>query len=291
MFKKNSVKQQFVDITGASSATASKFLDSNNYNLQRAVDAYFNSPSSKKSSAPVFDKALVAIFENYRDEDNESQIDINGTMQYLEDLEIEPEDPQSLTLAFFLHSPRMGVFSKSQFLKQWQQYGINSIDGMKKFLAQYHESLLYNEENFYEENSNLGYGKKEPVTFKKLYDFTFDFLMEVENQKLLDYQTAIDYWTLLLPLVVNTAVKDGSLQPDKRATVESRIEQWFEFVRNEYKRSFSKDSWSMFYLFFKDIIIKDPEKFTDYDEMAAWPSVMDEYFEYLRENELLEELV
>ena len=90
---------------------------------------------------------------------------------------------------------------------------------------------------------------------------------------------------------VNTAVKDGSLQPDKRATVESRIEQWFEFVRNEYKRSFLKDSWSMFYLFFKDIIIKDPEKFTDYDEMAAWPSVMDEYFEYLRENELLEELV
>lgn len=43
----------------------------------------------------------------------------------------------------------------------------------------------------------------------------------------------------------------------------------------------------MFYLFLKEVVLPDPENFKDYDEMAAWPSIVDEYIEYLRDTNLL----
>ncbi|KAK6459698.1 Cullin binding-domain-containing protein [Scheffersomyces xylosifermentans] len=290
MFKnKSSLKQKFAEITGSTQTVAQKYLDSNSYDLQRAVDSYFSDPNnnsllgSKKSKASSnFNKTLVSVFEQYKDPENEAQIDINGTMQYLEDLGLEPEDPSTLTLSFFLSSPGMGIFNRDSFLHQWQRYKVYDIPAMKNFLKEYHESLVNNQGLYFTE------GKDEPIYFKSLYDFTFDFLMEPE-QKLLDFESAILYWELLLPLVIDESVKSGKLEKSKKAAAEERTKQWFEFVRSSYKRSFSKDSWTMFYLFFKDVIVTDPINFKDYDEMAAWPSVMDEYIEYLRENELLAE--
>lgn len=188
-------------------------------------------------------------------------------MEYLSDLGIEPEDLKSLVLAYFLQSPSMGVFPRASFLSQWHKYKISSIKDMKTFIGTYFRNVIN--------------GQDDPKSFQKLYNFTFGFLLENENQKLLDYELVIEYWKLLLPLAFINNPQQGKFN--------KRLDQWYDFLGNEYKRPFSKDMWSMFYLFVEEVIFVDPVGFKEYDEMAAWPSVMDEYVEYLTEGELLEQ--
>lgn len=222
------------------------------------MNAYLNQENSSKSKPLKIDSKLIAIYDKYKDGDNEDRIDINGTIAYLEDLRLDPDDPTSLMLAFFLESPSMGVFLRDKFLSKWQAEKIDSLKGMREFTLNLYEQLAANES-----------------LFQGVYNYTFEFLMEVPGQRLLSYELAIDYWKLLF------------MNRDEFKPCYQRLEQWFDFVSSEYRRGFSKDTWQMFYLFIKNIALQDPTHFKDYDEMSAWPSVIDEYIEYLKENELL----
>lgn len=217
-----------------------------------------NNESRSKVKTIKIDPKLNSIYDKYKDTHNENKIDINGTIAYLEDLNIDPEDPISLTLAYFLESPTMGVFTKEKFLNKWQSEKITSLSSMREYILKLHKSLEANDE-----------------LFQDLYNFTFNFLMEVPGQRLLNYELAVDYWKLLF-------MNRKDFEP-----CFGRLNQWFDFISNEYKRGLSNDTWKMFYLFVKTIMLKDPSNLQDYDEMSAWPSVIDEYVEYLKENELL----
>lgn len=236
--------------------------------MEQALNSYLTKNKTTKTEKPL-DK-LVAIYETYKDPKDPNHIDIDGTITYLDDLGIESDDPKALMLAYYLQSPSVGVFNKSSFLSQWQLQKINSLVAMKKFIDKLYEILINNQGN-----QNISIDGVE-VSFENFYNFTFDFLMTNENQKLLDLETAVDYWKLLLPLI------------STNEQVTTRFNQWYDFIAQECKRAISKDSWSMFYLFIEEIVLKDPLTFKDYDEMAAWPSIIDEYIEYLREHELLQ---
>lgn len=258
MATKSSFRLQFVTVTGASVSLASQWLDKYDWNLQESINGYLNQDSYSRARPLKIDSKLNAIYDKYKDSNNENKIDINGTIAYLEDLNFDPEHPISLTLAFFLEAPTMGVFTKEKFLNKWQNEKINSRSGMREFILRLHNDLETNHE-----------------LFQELYNFTFGFLMEVPGQRLLNYELAVDYWRLLL-------MNKKEFEP-----CYGRLEQWFDFILNEYKRGLSNDTWKMFYLFIKTIALKDPSNFEDYDEMSAWPSVIDEYIEYLKENKLL----
>lgn len=204
---------------------------------------------------------LDIIFDIYKNPENDQEIDINGTMSYLEDLKIEPEDPKSLVLAYFLNSPSMGVFKRKDFHKQWTSVNVTSIQSMRKFLDRYQQ--------------NIGL----LLDFQKMYNYTFDFASEL---RLLDYESAIEYWQLLFPMMIFG-------REDAQPEIQTRLDQWYKFISTEYKRPLSKDSWTMFYSFVSEIIFDDPVDLRNYSEMSSWPSVVDEYVEYLRENELLKE--
>lgn len=105
----------------------------------------------------------------------------------------------------------------------------------------------------------------------------------------MDIDLTISYWKLLLPLI--TAVyftKNNSHNEDDKAKVEERVQNWYDFLTNSNTRPvITFDTWSMFYLFFLEVILPDPYKLSNYDEMAAWPSKMDEYLEYLSDYNLI----
>ncbi|EGW31789.1 uncharacterized protein SPAPADRAFT_51766 [Spathaspora passalidarum NRRL Y-27907] len=278
---KQQVKRQFQELTGVPGPQAQQFVENANYNLNAALDNFYNRNASPATTTttnrkpPVkSDKRLVSLFKKYREDDE--HIGIDGTLAYLEDLSITPEDPLALTLAYFLKSPRVGVFNKDAFLTIWQHYECYTITQMKNVILHVHDDILDSG------NQYIDVMEDKPLTLKGMYEFTFEFLKEVENQRVLDVQTCIDYWKLLLPLVLK---KVGA--PVKQQ-VEERLDQWYEFVLEDHKKPFSFDGWCQFYLFVQDIIIKDPVAFKDYDEMQSWPNVMDEYIEYLRENGLVE---
>lgn len=290
---KAQLRLQFCELTGTSNATATKYLDNARYDLTRAIDNYYNKHPNKaqvinKPTKVKIDDRLIQIFDKYKDNDDPNKIDIEGTLKYLGDLGISPEQIESLSLALLLKSPKTGVFTRDNFLNVWQYYKCFDIRAMSEFITQFNNDLVNNTDSFKDitvDTLNL-----EPLKFRDLYNFTFKFSLELENQKMLDLETAIEYWKLLLPITTETHIKDNGLDEEFRNHVNERLEQWFKFLTdNEYmtKKSISYDSWSMFYLFFKEIVLTDPIKFKDYDEMAAWPSIVDEFVEYLHDFELL----
>ncbi|KAH3687297.1 hypothetical protein WICPIJ_001720 [Wickerhamomyces pijperi] len=96
--------------------------------------------------------------------------------------------------------------------------------------------------------------KTDQEYLKTVYQFTYAFVLD-EGKKLL-----LDYWRLLL----------SEQYGDK-------LELWVAFLEKEGKKSVSKDVWNMFYLFLQDFV-KDPQ-LENYDETAAWPSLIDEFVE------------
>lgn len=255
---------QFTEFTGADRTAAQNYLKRHNNDLVLAVDDYLSQNKGKRAAEKPL-SALLTIYQKYQDPKNVDLIDIDGTIQYLSDLDINPDDPKALILAYFLKSPSVGIFTKEKFLNQWQSQRVTTINEMKIFVNTLYDRFIYNKEVDGVEYS-----------FQDVYNYTFTFLMTNENQKLLDLEVAVDYWKLLLPLI------------SQNLDVTTRFDQWNKFISEEYKRSISKDTWSMLFLFIYDVIIKDPIQLRDYDEMSAWPSVIDEFIEYLRENELLE---
>lgn len=219
---------------------ASKYLKDNNNQLQDAINDYLNRKQDPK---------LIKLFEKYCESDM-STIEVNGTMNYLEDLGIEPEDIRSLLLSYFLESPSMGVFSREKFLNNWNNEKINNISDMKVFIDK-----LYGH-------------YKSLETFQGVYEFVFGFLLEQPNQKLINYEIIIDYWKLMFEYL--------ELPPK----VNSRIEQWYEFIEKEGKH-LNRDTYVMWYEFVKEVIMSDAEGLGGYDEMSSWPSLVDEYVEGL----------
>lgn len=102
-----------------------------------------------------------------------------------------------------------------------------------------------------------------PAYFKNVYRFTYTYILP-PNTRSLPTESAIAYWELLLT---------GRFQ---------KLTEWNEFILNVYKKSISKDTWNMI-LEFANYIPNDPD-LENYDLEASWPSVIDEFVEYLKEN-------
>jgi DCN1-like protein 1/2 len=104
--------------------------------------------------------------------------------------------------------------------------------------------------------------EEDRVYFTEVYRFTFVFNLP-EGQRLLSLETAAAYWTLLI-------------QPKF-----APFDKWIQFINEEYKKSISKDTWNMFWEFVK-YYNDNNGKLDNYDLGGAWPSVIDEFVEYLK---------
>lgn len=199
--------------------------------------------------------ALVAIYEKYKDPEAPELILVEGTLTYLDDLGFDPEDLISLTLAYVLQSPQTGEFSRLTFLDVWNNLGISSVHAMRKYILDRHKSLTTS-----------------PQEFEKLYQYVFDFVRGSDTRiKTIGHDEAVLYWKMLFS--ANDEFNKGN----------KRLDQWYTFISSN-ERNISKDAWNMFYKFVLQVILSDPENLSGYDEMSAWPSVVDEFMEQLQEN-------
>lgn len=105
--------------------------------------------------------------------------------------------------------------------------------------------------------------KTDSAYFKKVYRFTFTYI-KPEGTRTLATESAVAYWELLLC--------------DKF----TKLPAWTEFMSTVYKKAVSKDTWNMI-LEFTYYFAADP-KLENYDLEASWPSVIDDFVDYLREN-------
>lgn len=244
-----SLSQQFRKITSALAAEASAYLDKHNGNLNAAVDAYY---------ASVPSEALKELWERYHDANDQESILIDGTLQYLADLGLAPEDLRCLTLAFLLRSPQTGEFSRDDFFSVWGANGIDSLKGMRSYIDKQHYELRANRNRF-----------------EQFYRYVFDFVRGRGAGKTLPAPDAAAYWHLLfIDSVASNEHQDEVLV--------KRVEQWCEFVENA-ARPVTRDTWNMWLRFYYEVMEPAPKTLAAYNEMDAWPSLVDEYVDWLRE--------
>lgn len=102
----------------------------------------------------------------------------------------------------------------------------------------------------------------DPKYFKKVYQFTFTYNL-TEGARVLPIEVATDYWRLLL------------------ADKFSQLDSWITFIEDVNQRAVTRDTWDMI-LEFCNYLDKTPD-LSQYDEEGAWPSIIDEFVEYLRD--------
>ncbi|KAF5099731.1 hypothetical protein DV451_002869 [Geotrichum candidum] len=102
----------------------------------------------------------------------------------------------------------------------------------------------------------------DPAFFKSVYQFTFSYNL-TDGARVLPIDTAVEIWTLLLK--------------DKFAL----FDKWITFTTDVYGKSVTRDTWNMI-LEFSIYAASDPN-LEQYDEEGAWPSVIDEFVEYVKD--------
>ncbi|KAM0786075.1 hypothetical protein ACM66B_006886 [Microbotryomycetes sp. NB124-2] len=247
---RDALAREFIEVTGSSAAEATRYLKSTTWRLDAAIDAFFSNAtlSSRAPANTVSVRNLEQLWKQYADSSNPEEMAIDGTLSYCQDLKVEPEDPVMLAVACITKAPSMGRFAKQGWIDAWKEARQDTITGQQSHIQVLRDSM------------------KQPDFFRRVYNFTFDYAKN-EGQKSLQHETACDLWSLLIPL------DPGSHFP------EEHLQWWQQFLADKGSRAVSRDTWNLFLEFVRTI----DDRFEQYDEEAAWPSLIDDFVQRARE--------
>ncbi|KAI0791042.1 defective in Cullin neddylation protein 1 [Abortiporus biennis] len=261
---------QFVGVTGATVKDARRYLDKYK-KVEIAVDAFYNEPvQPRQSSIPSASTSkLNDLFNKYKDSDGDD-ITISGTMQFCQDLSVDPEDVVLLAVAMELKSPRMCEWTRKGWVDGWKGLGVDTIPSMKGALLRLRDKL-----------------GSDPEYFQKVYNYTFEFA-RLPGQRSLPSDMALGFWAILLPHGLQGGAlahinprsddDDAMIGVEEEGWREEYSDWWSEFITERNIKGVSKDTWQMFLEFVRTI----DAKFEKYDPTAAWPSTIDEFVEYAK---------
>ncbi|KAF3623709.1 putative DCN1-like protein 1-like isoform X2 [Capsicum annuum] len=303
--------QQFMTITGASEKVALQALKVCDWSLEGAFDVFY-SQSQVKSSADT--RRLEELYNRYKGKlsiityfitryhffdpysdmiladgisllCNDIQVDpqdivMNGTtvklkpknqlcfsdldgdctpkgviqwsMKWVESREVlgsnSSRDQHELVLSWHMKAATMCEFSKQEFISGLQSLGIDSLEKLR-------EKLPFMRSEMRDEHK-----------FREIYNFAFSWAKE-KGQKSLALDTAIGMWQLLF------AEKQWPL-----------VDHWCQFLQARHNKAISRDTWSQLLEFARNV---DPA-LSNYDAEGAWPYLIDEFVEYLTENNIVQ---
>jgi len=186
------------------------------------------------------------VFDQYK-EANVDEIQIEGLERLCKDLEVEPTDPIMLMLAWKMQAKTMCVFTREEWNRGLSDLGCESIDDMKASFSDMRAQLDDDDD-----------------AFRDYYGFCFGFAKEPGyGVRTLPTEVAMQMWTLVL----------GERFP--------RLARWTTFLEKEGVRAVTKDVWDMLLTFANDV---EPD-LSNYDDDGAWPVLIDDFVEYVREVE------
>ncbi|CAI4046160.1 hypothetical protein SKDZ_12G1730 [Saccharomyces kudriavzevii ZP591] len=250
--------ESFTSLTKCDPKVSRKYLRRNHWNINYALNEYydkeigsFTDETSTPAHPIVYPDELVQVFNQYS---NNSSFDIDSLVKFIEDLGYSLEDLATLCLVDLLGYKNLEEpLKRETFLSTWFMQGCSTLPDMqgciKRLDVKLHEDLQY---------------------YTQVYDYAFRLILD-SNRKNIDIDDAIQYWTLFF-------------QPVYPVHIESNLlESWFHFLRDEGKTLISKDTWHMLLLFFQQY--PTIQSIIDgYDETAAWPFIIDEFYEFLQDH-------
>ena len=167
----------------------------------------------------------------------------DGVSRLCDDLGVDPGDVAVLVLAYHFKAERMCEFSKAEWLQGMGALGVDSVPKLAAALPGMRDSLA------------------EEATFRAVYAYAFAFGLD-RGAKSLVADTALALWSLLLPGRWHGA------------------DAWMSYVSAlPGLKVVSKDTWMQLLEFIR--VIK-PD-FSNFDESAAWPTLLDDFVAAARE--------
>ncbi|SAM77774.1 related to DCN1-scaffold-type E3 ligase [Ustilago bromivora] len=308
--KKEAVLRRFRELTSATPQDAHRILKAHGYRIESATNAFFNDKQAQinaSASSSTLDKKterevkerLNALFDRFRDSGNAADSDdeneesrpaapedsdtmsIAGALKMCEALEVSPEDVVFLPLSYYLKSPSIGTFTRNDYINGWKMLDLSdTINKQQKTLEKLRQELLENKpprfEHIAEEKSNPATASSaNKGLYEKVYEYTYGFARK-EGQKSLALENALAFWDLILP-ASPTFQREGGLG----TFTQQHLDQWKKFLSEQTGgRAVSKDTWVQFLDFTKEI----NQDFSNHDFDAAWPSVIDDFVMWAKEN-------
>lgn len=234
-----------------------------NYKLDQACDAYY---SQNGRPAPAVNQAeekarknLEALFEKYRSTDDMSDTcGVEGTMEYLTELEINLEDASFLIPLEIVQAPALGEMSKDGFVNGWLKAGAESKSVLDTVAKQ----------KTYLNNLAAGLGS-DPALFKRVYKHTF-ICSKDRGQKAIPLDNALVYWEMLFN-PPGMEWKSKSID---------WLQLWQEFLREKWEKTVNRDMWNQTLEFAIKSSKDDTMSF--WSAEGAWPSVIDDFVVWVK---------
>jgi len=254
---------QFISFTQAKESIAARFLKNNDWNVERALDSFYQSGSGN-SAVPPIQQNLTKLFDQYRDDPKQSpdRIGIEGAQKYLTDLDVELDEVAHLALCDLLQCPSIGEFERDPFISGWRSasLGSNTYDTPAS-QAQY-----------------VGIIRKklaaEPTYFKQVYRNAFK-LAKPEGQRSVPMDSAIDFWNMFF--------REGKGGIEWNTPATKWLDLWCEFYETSNKRPVNKDLWNMV----GELVLKtrepEGESLAWWTEDGAWPMAVDDFVAFVKE--------
>lgn len=236
--------QQFVSIAGTTDKVAVAALKAAEWNLEAAFEVYYNSNLGVAPAPPV-----PATSQRQLDELFLRYGDPQEGMVMADGVarfcEDLQVDPQDVvTLVLSWH---MRAATMCEFTRDEFVGGLLSLgaDSIEKL-----KQLL----------PGLRSELRDEGKFRDIYEFAFNWAKE-KGQKSLALDTAVGMWTLLF-----------------RQRNWPLVDAWCQFLLTNHNKAISKDTWTQLLEFSR----LDPA-LAKFDDEGAWPYLIDEFVEHLRE--------
>lgn len=190
-------------------------------------------------------KAIEALFDRLKDPQQDIIL-VDGITQFCNELEVDPSDIVVLVISWHFKAASMGEYLRTEFVDGMEDLSCDSTAKLKRRLPSLRTEL------------------HDKHKFKEIWDFAYMFSRE-KGQKCVQLDTAIGMWQLLFEQLGWTLA-----------------DAWCEFVQKHHRRAVSRDTWVQLLDFIRTI---KPDLSNFDGDMAAWPYLIDEFVEHMRQQQ------
>lgn len=166
---------------------------------------------------------LDTLFDHYKSvgikaggDPTEDSIQLDGVVQYLEDLQVDMQGVEAILVGFLLQQKDSTVILREEFKDGWERLRADSLESQRAAVAKAKASL-----------------SSERI-FRDFYQYAFTYSKD-PLARFIAVEIAVPVWHLVL---------------EDRYPL---LDTWCDFIENVHKKSISRDTWDQFYRFIETI--------------------------------------
>lgn len=234
---------QLRSLVACSESAAISALAKSGWSVERSAGLIFDSPSKSSGAAAAAAASIQRTFDSFQDPAAPGKMNIAQLESFFGAIGLDVfSDVLVLVITFQMGAKVMGVITKDEFSRGFQDMGVSDVSSLKARLPAL--------------RAKLG----DPDFFRRFWAWSYSFNCE-EGQKTIKLDTAIEVTKMLL------REEQWPLAP-----------LWVEFLEKGGKTP-SRDAWCMIIEFFQSV--KPDMSDYDSSGSTSWPVMLDEFAEFV----------